>query len=118
MKIKTAELEGAALDWAAVIAISGSPVMFEIYGANFLGRSIRREVEKGRIRPSTDWRQGGPLIDRYLIDFRTQSKGCKVLAWAAHEPVPSEGPSHLIAAMRAIVASELGNEVDVPDELA
>ena|SRR5690554_1138318 len=110
MKVKTSELEGAALDWAVAKAAS-----VDVYANPHWGPVTKDGCSP--YRPSTDWSQGGPLIDRYLIEFRTQAKGCKVLAWAAHEPRPSEGPSHLVAACRAVVKIEIGDTIDVPDEL-
>lgn len=68
--------------------------------------------------PSTDWAQGGPIIERKGIrldqDFRT-----KVWLAIAATPkarwIPASTP--LIAAMRCYVASKLGDEVDIPEEL-
>lgn len=66
--------------------------------------------------PSTDWSQGGPIIERERItliacdnDFEAQSRTTPLAC--------EEGPTPLIAAMRCFVASRLGDEVDVPDEL-
>ena len=67
---------------------------------------------------STDWNQGGPIIERekigvFMLDgvwsARCQYKGAIV--------VYAEGPTPLIAAMRCYVASKLGDEVDVPEAL-
>lgn len=68
--------------------------------------------------PSTNWAQGGPIIARErisVVDSRAEPG-----EWAATVPTYSleYGPTPLIAAMRCYVASKLGNEVEVPDELA
>lgn len=65
--------------------------------------------------PSTDWSQGGPIIERELISVSSQTNGHSWAAKGAHNY--SYGPTPLIAAMRCYVASKLGDEVDVPDEL-
>lgn len=67
--------------------------------------------------PSTDWAQGGPIIEREHIGtyhFVLPEDG-----WAASvfdDPI-YVGPTPLIAAMRCYVASKLGDEVEVPEEL-
>jgi len=102
MKIKTSELTGAALDWAVAKAIGEyKPVAVPSY--------------------STDWAQGGPIIEREGISIIRQtpdrwvseySNGCDRIDHAR-----SWGPTPLIAAMRCYVASKLGEEVDIPKEL-
>ena len=63
------------------------------------------------ISPSTDWSQGGPIIEREGIGIFPLGNG---RGWAAGL---RSGPTPLIAAMRCYVASKLGDEVDVPTEL-
>ncbi len=65
--------------------------------------------------PATDWAHGGPIIEREGINIQqSPDRDC----WMAHNESPaSEGPTPLIAAMRCYVAFELGDEVEVPDEL-
>lgn len=136
MKIKTSELSGAALDWA--VSVAGE------YEANGhrprLGWSTRTDVPRYwcvrhqvkdvgwfadyEFCPSRDWSQGGPIIDRERIDLSWQSSGRA--DWMAYGddqtdagvPLYAEnGPTPLVAAMRCFVASKLGDEVDVPQEL-
>lgn len=121
MRIKTSDLEDNALDYAVAISTDGSKAFFDAFGANSIGRNFSDEVLIGAIRPSIDWRQGGPLIesrigatqydDRDLEPFYAETRCSNMGGYA-------NGPTLLIAAMRAIVASELGDEVDVPEELA
>ena len=68
---------------------------------------------------STDWAIGGPIIERDEINLLSD---CGI--WTADmcpekggNHVEVSGPTPLIAAMRVYVASVLGDEVDVPDEL-
>lgn len=78
---------------------------------------------------STDWAQGGPIIDRmgdYCQEGNSEQSDrekkfyCSTPSvaeeWHSH-PVSAYGPTPLIAAMRCYVISKLGAEVDVPDEL-
>jgi hypothetical protein len=75
---------------------------------------------------STDWLRTGPIIERECITT-TPYGDCSVVPknaeyWQAvlfltDESVIQCGPTPLIAAMRAYVASKLGDEVDVPEEL-
>ena len=109
MKIKTNELTGAALDWAVMTCegyVQPKPIEW-ILGGHFT--------------PSTNWAQGGPIIDREGISLIRQtpdrwvseySNGCDRFDHAR-----SHGPTPLIAAMRCYVASKLGDEVEIPEEL-
>jgi hypothetical protein len=66
---------------------------------------------------STDWAQGGPIIEREIDMLVKQDSGL----WLASVPDPKMpfvlGPAPLIAAMRCYVASRLGDKVDIPEEL-
>jgi hypothetical protein len=75
---------------------------------------------------STDWAQGGPIIEREGITLRApSSEGIQYRAkdgsplWRASTPdgVSGNGPTPLIAAMRCYVSSKLGDEVEIPEEL-
>ena len=112
MRYKVSELEGALLD-AAVAKAEG---VFD---------GLVHSVAKGR-RYSSDWADGGPIIDRELIGF-LPSGGRRDGLCVAFVYRPSQhdlsledaienrqyGPTLLIAAMRAYVASRFGNEIDL-----
>jgi hypothetical protein len=78
-------------------------------------------------QPSTNWLQGGPIIEREFLELRPGSFiGSKdsprvFAAWAQNrhgdKTISATGPTQLIAAMRCYVASKLGDEVEVPDDL-
>lgn len=112
MRVKTAELTDAALDWAVARALGKRPSLF-IY------------QQTGRLAPehnySTNWSQGGPIIEREKIDTFNQDNGfagaIKMATDQHLHPKPYFGPTSLTAAMRCYVASKLGEEVEVPDEL-
>lgn len=108
MKIKTSELEGAALDWAVAEA-TGEPL-----SSVTVGYVTGSGKPCGKFSPSTDWSQTGPLIDRYSITLNENGPG----NWWSHcgENL-GEGVTPLYAICRAIVAAKLGDTVDVPGEL-
>lgn len=67
-------------------------------------------------RPSTDWSQGGPLIERERIGVAARAD-CWIASRYANETTQvraGEGPTPLIAAMRALVASRFGETVELP----
>jgi Protein of unknown function (DUF2591) len=79
-----------------------------------------------RYDPSTNWAQGGPIIEREGVNISIQNDdhgntySGEARWWAQMDcrVHTSYGPTPLIAAMRCFVASKLGNEVEVPDALA
>jgi hypothetical protein len=76
--------------------------------------------EDGGFAPSTDWAQGGPIIEQKRIGIEPIYQGYDVLHWSAVQELGEgrrAGPTPLIAAMRCYVASNLGDDVEVPDEL-
>jgi len=114
MKIKTQDLTGPALD-LAVAEANGTP----IYRS---AKTLSRMDVDGVVywQPSIDWAQGGPIIERECMDILCLAGGDD--GWQADkylhtEKVEGFGPTPLIAAMRCFVASRLGDEVEVPDEL-
>jgi hypothetical protein len=109
MKIKTSELKDLALDWAVAKA----------WQHVYPDRSITAAVVEGGFRSSTNWAQGGPIIEREEISVNWASG-----QWQAHTANDKDefeqieyGPTPLIAAMRCYVASKLGDEVKIPKEL-
>jgi hypothetical protein len=105
--MKTNELTGAALDWA-VAKCEGLEWLFEKFGIESPpGASF-----------STDWSQGGPIIEREGISL---DQYADFPNWAASCPPESGfnwfGPTPLIAAMRCYVASKMGDEIEIPEEL-
>jgi hypothetical protein len=115
--MKTSELTGAALDWA--VALIEKPGIVGVRPDGKLGAAGNLAFS-----PSTDWAQGGPIIEREIISVSHDTAG-QTIEWAAWTPAPIRdeaeafgyGPTPLIAAMRCYVASKLGDTVDVPPEL-
>jgi hypothetical protein len=112
MKIKTSELQGAALDWAVAKA---EGVDGYIVNESFMTRWTDDECEDGvDYHYSTDWAQGGPIIEREKMTLEWTGED-----WMAYIRHDEEyfGPTPLIAAMRCYVASKLGDAVEVSNEL-
>ena len=129
--MKTSELTRHALNWAVGVAEgiqweSDDPEvgMYHRRSRNdrlvlgALDYDIMEDWGLTPYEPSTNWAQGGPIIERWEID--TAKAG--VRTWRAktvsigrlYEGI---GPTPLIAAMRCYVASKLGAEIDIPKEL-
>ena len=113
MKIKTADLIDPALDWAVAKCLQPG------YEEWRLIRWIEQEFT-----PTANWSQGGPLIEREKIELRCNDYEWQAFCFGfpvsrAHSGTRTwaAGPTPLIAAMRCLVASRLGDEVDIPEEL-
>ena len=102
--MKTSELTGAALDWAVAKCMGHCDDETII-------RRLEPDEEGWCIAYSTDWSQGGPIIEREGMGV---FKLGYVRGWASGF---QSGPTPLIAAMRCYVASKLGDEVEIPEEL-
>ena len=106
MKIKTTELDGAQLDYA--VAHCEELKLSRLSGGEFL-------LSNGDFWfPSTNWAQGGPIIEREGIALGQTADGWEATCDGA---VYVYGKTPLIAAMRCYVASKLGDEVEVPEEV-
>jgi len=117
--MRVSELTGAALDWA-VAKCEG----IELIGGRYNRLLVDGHMSRGQemmapYKPSTDWAQGGPIIEREGITVARRGKH-SFSPWGAvlqEFEFDEEGPTPLIAAMRCYVASKLGDEVEVPEEL-
>jgi hypothetical protein len=121
MKIKTSEATGPALDWL-VAKCEGKFKSFNFYLHESTGAFM---LESGDVSflysPSMQWKDGGPIIEREWLCVDRLMNG----AWVATKRTDTGdsmlfaqiGPTPLIAAMRCYVASKLGDEVEVPEEL-
>jgi hypothetical protein len=122
--MKTSELTGAALDWA-VAKCEDLEHYFEDGLVCLKGQPFDTHWLCGpHWTPSTDWSQGGAIIEREKIDVMwCGGRWCAYTADAEcttgdDRQLVTEGNTPLIAAMRGYVASKLGDEVELPEELA
>ena len=116
MRVKTNELTGAALDWA-VAKCEGVTVLPKMRGGCYV---TLNKGETVLLCYSTDWAQGGPIIEREKIGFKYTGAALDFVAWVNGQLSTKHdkyGETPLIAAMRCYVASKLGDEVEIPEEL-
>jgi len=111
--MKTSELIDEALDWTVAKAWQN------VYS----DKAILAALADG-FAPSTNWSQGGPIIERERLQVTTERDG----TWICSIPFAVEigryrkyifthGPTPLIAAMRCYCCAKLGDEIDIPEEL-
>ena len=118
--MKTSELIGPTLDWA-VAKCEG----WELADSDKGTKNLYYKWPDGSLHvrdlwhPSTNWEQGGVLIEQEKIGIGHSWDGDYWLASShdAKDDSLSQGPTPLIAAMRCLVASRLGDEVEIPNEL-
>ncbi len=133
--MKTHNLIGPALDWAVAkcegqtgtgrIFMHGQEPMMEVDLSHFSYQPAPESAYDTPIpRYSTDWSQGGPILEREVFEVLRCRHGNGPLHWetaVGFEDEPGharmEGPTPLIAFMRCYVASKLGDEVEIPEEL-
>jgi hypothetical protein len=132
MKHHASELEGSLLDtavaraegWQIVRPYSASGVQWD-HDCWCENGDMRRAVyavagqgKRGEWMPSRDWGQAGPIIERERINlYAGESVWCAKLDIETPGSIitrEGRGPTPLIAAMRAFVASKLGDEVELP----
>jgi hypothetical protein len=135
VKIKTAELTGAALDWA--VAKIEHPDL--LWGSGIGIHHASHQIVIPHLpepqcywSPSTNWAQGGPIIERTINKLFRNVGGTWTAIIKRRDPyysptydadigmdtlISCAGPTPLIAAMRCYVASVLGDTVDIPEEL-
>ena len=116
--MRTSELLGAELDWA-VAKCEGATEEWRS-DAPFLWDGvacIRIDGHDVNYRPSTDWAQGGPIIEREKLDVFCSGNVWDASTGDRHPNEIRTGSTPLIAAMRCYVASKLGDEVEIPTEL-
>jgi hypothetical protein len=123
--MKTSELTGAALDWAVAKCeaipnthLVKKPGKICVYG------EVGDLCIDFPYQPSTDWAQGGPIIESEDITLLRQYEGQYEGLWLSGIYSNDDelvyvhvAKTPLIAAMRCYVASKLGDEVELPTGL-
>ena len=116
--MKTSELTGAALDWAVAKCESYPVSMSKTGYLIFCDPLIQCGPMGTQYSPSTNWAQGGPIIEREGIRIVKVAP----TVWGAVYSSGDIGREHfattpLIAAMRCYVASKMGDDINIPEEL-
>ena len=121
--MKVVDAIGAQLDWMVAKADDnlhpkGDVRLLDGKVFTIEAGDYERSDRWQRYSPSTSWAQGGPILDRERITIRQWTNMPSIHAYMPHDGAPwGAGPTALIAAMRCLVTSKLGREVEVPDEL-
>lgn len=108
--MKTSALIGPALDWAVAKCETAS-------GRDNADTWLRDFLIRFGTRYSSVWSQAGPIIEREALTICTQMTRFDWQAINFHGDITQFGPTPLIAAMRCYVASKLGDEIEIPEEL-
>ena len=138
--VKVSEATGPVLDWLVArcekVRTYVRPYEHTMTGLCILDADlVDMETDDAQeLRYSRDWAQGGLILDREITKVFRNVGGTWSAMILKDVPIPPEdrgtslaltrraqwngaGPTPLIAAMRCYVASKLGDEVEVPDEL-
>lgn len=127
--VKVSTLTGAALDWSVAQAVgvqvalfaeketldcfgTGMPAQLEIVASYHVVTPISFD-RTALYKPSTDWSQGGPLVEKHIEQTELLRDG----RWCADSLKNNDysfGDTLLVAVCRAIVAAKLGETVEVP----
>ena len=128
MKVKTQDLISPALDWA-VAKCEGHRTKLEGWPSyvTYVPAGKRSDY---KYEPSTNWKQGGPIIDREGIGLLPadghRGGQCEAFKYRrTHHDLCIEdgithrmfGPTPLIASMRCYCCAKLGEFVNIPEEL-
>lgn len=124
IEMKVGELAGAALDWA--VAVAGNEEPMHIRDSE---PRLWNEDHSFGYSPSTDWEQGGPLVEKYKPWLTPPVRDpdpeepygwdAEIYDAAGHEVIGQAigCPTALVAVCRAVVLAQLGPVVSVPAEL-
>ena len=110
MKVSVYTLSGPILDWA-VATINKLHHRQDVIKFHTIEWKTHKHLKQ--YTPSTNWEQGGPIIERECISLKAIAT--EPVHWQAGFFGQIKGPTALIAAMRCFVASKLGAEVEIPE---
>ena len=117
--IKVAEATQLQLNWLVAKVEGKDGVLHDDGITRCIVIAAPSGVYKGTYSPSINWALGGPIIERERITVRQWTDMPIIHAYMPHDGAPwGAGLTPLIAAMRCYVASKLGREVEVPEELS
>lgn len=120
--VKIEKLTESQVNYAVAVILGYSPTVTVLKGVQTVWINGHHKAAF-----TSDWGQAGPILERYAITAQ-RGHDCYVANtnkywWAEedggteyYEAYSAEGP-YLIAAMRCYVASKLGDEVEIPEEL-
>lgn len=112
MIVNIQNLNGKALDWAVARATKQN---VEIAPSQFGGHVVL--VEGKHYSPSQSWEQAGRLIDSYHVEIGNELVGDEFVFYAKFFDECIDGDSVKDAVCKVLVSVQLGDEINVPDEL-
>ena len=124
MKIKVSRATNIQIDW--LVAKCKGTVKNMLCGHGDISYTPHLSAPSIREywRPSENWAQGGPILTSEHISRTIDHSGLWIAYWSDGYTEGDEGKkwmqcdrSELVAGLRCYVASELGEEVEVPDDL-
>ena len=122
MKVKTSDLTGPALDWAVAQIELTQELPEDIMV--WVTPLPCDDPDDRTYQPSTNWAQGGPIIEREHIQLlRFIGNEWEAQVGDTHTYIDQysgdavAGPTPLISAMRCLIATKLGDSVEIPAEL-
>lgn len=122
----TTNLTGRALDYAVAKAqgfdvykdgILNGHTMPGFWVSGYYPGDMNSWIQLEHFTPSTSWMKGGPIIERENIDTWYDDGNEWWTAVMLKGRFVESGPTPLIAAMRCLVSSRLGDDVEIPKEL-
>lgn len=124
MKVKVTEASGAVLDYLVAKCEGVNEEAFLLFHEPTEPSDLDTHGFP-EFHYSTIWSQGGPIIEREEIGTERRAPCMKGEEWEAMGSITAKGagyryavgPTPLIAACRCYVASKLGEEAEVPEEL-
>lgn len=117
--IKVSEATGRALDWLVWVCAGGAAAYPKTASGPAFLKLWRSNTTK-YVHPSTDWAQGGPIIEREGITCGPWDTSPAMAHYGTtvgngvHRWV---GPTPLVAGMRCFAINRLGETAEVPEEL-
>lgn len=116
IEVRVSNLIGAPLDWAVAVATDAAEIAIGEHGVICIYDTPEGGCWTNLYQPSKDCRQCGLLVAHHRVSVIYSDETCDPCAWT-DQTAAWYGPTPLIAACRALVATKLGDTVQVPKEL-
>ena len=113
MKIKVSEATNLQLNWMVARCVSNGVDKLRTHSGQVFIKDCDDLI---LCQFTTDWVQGGPIIEWEKITTSDDGQDGWVAGYRG--TLTYFGPTMLVAGLRAYVTSKLGDEVEVPEELA
>lgn len=124
MKVKAAKLIGPALNWAVAKCEGKNITLMRNDDGSLFPQPVWADGIQ-QLDYDSSWNLSGPIIEREELKIFKNAAGANWVAGRERLWPDATGlrcqykhaPTILVAGLRCFVASRMGDEVDVPDEL-